>query len=475
MKQLLLRVLENKFALMVSVFAAAATFYFLPTSTVQAAVPFGHVDSVSQAGYVNGWAIDPDIAGAHIEIHAYFDGPAGKSKTLVGTSTKYDRCDVHFYTDFNDCGFDYGFEFQVPANLQDGREHKLYVYALDARVASAANESGWPKTGASTLLTGSPKSFRIGMSANTPRHARGALIEHNGTIYFVGEQFRYPFPSAEVFLSWGVNFSQVVPANSGDLALPIGYIVSHKTQSSSQPDQSNRLPKGNIDGITTHGRLRGWIFDPDASSSQVEYKIAFDGQYGNTSFPIHSGLADYFRSDVNSAFGISGNHGFEIDVYSIPGLTQNTTHEAWIYAIDKNDGSMFIVNGSPYSFFMLTMPAPSDSVLSRDNQRLAKVREIQTALELYYNDNGEYPEGVNLDLANYGLGINGWTTNPVGGYLNIVGTPPAPDGTCLQYINKYNYVFFEDSPNHYNLVFCLGGSAQGFGPGIHFASPSGID
>jgi hypothetical protein len=453
--------------LLTAAFVVTAGFVLLSAGEAKAATPFGHVDGVSDAGVVSGWAIDPDIAGAHIEVHAHFDGPAGKSKVVVGSSTTYDRCDVHFYTDFNDCGFDYGFDIQIPASMNDGKEHKVYVYALDARVAQTG-ESGWPKTGASTLLGGSPKTFRLGVSANTPRHARGALVSHNGTIYFIGDQFRYPFPSADVFLSWGVTFSQVVPANSGDIAMPIGATVEYKPQS----PQSNRLPKGNVDGITTNGRLRGWVFDPDASSSDIEFRMTIDGQWGNSPYTPYGGQTVYARSDVNSAFSISGTHGFEVDMYSIPGINQNATHEVWVYAIDKNDGSLFLVNGSPYSFFMLSIPAPEDSVVNRDAQRLNKVRQVMTALELYYNDMGKYPGG-GLEIHPYGLDMTGWTSTPnSNGYLSVVGHAPAADGTCSTLDNEYYYT--NPEPGDYYLIFCLGGDYGGYSKGVHFASPSGI-
>lgn len=60
------------------------------------------------------------------------------------------------------------------------------------------------------------------------RHPRGTLVNHNGTIYFLGAEIRYPFPSAEVFLSWGARFDQVAPANSGDIAMPVGPVVEMK-------------------------------------------------------------------------------------------------------------------------------------------------------------------------------------------------------------------------------------------------------
>jgi hypothetical protein len=47
-------------------------------------------------------------------------------------------------------------------------------------------------------------------------------------VYFMGKDLRYPFPSAEVFHSWGGDFSSVVNANSFDMAVPQGPIVQMK-------------------------------------------------------------------------------------------------------------------------------------------------------------------------------------------------------------------------------------------------------
>ncbi len=66
------------------------------------------------------------------------------------------------------------------------------------------------------------------MSTANQRHPRGTLAVSQGTVYFLGAYLRYPFPSAEVFLSWANRFQDLVPANSFDLAIPQGAIVQKK-------------------------------------------------------------------------------------------------------------------------------------------------------------------------------------------------------------------------------------------------------
>jgi hypothetical protein len=93
-----------------------------------------------------------------------------------------------------------------------------------------------------------------------------------------------------------------------------------------------------------------------------------------------------------------------------------------------------------------------------DAKRLADVRQIASALELYYNDNNWYPYGLN-DLA------------PT--YLGTVPTAPTPaGGSCTESDNTYNYKYFDS--NHYELHFCLGAKTGGLEKGAHTLSQAGI-
>src|SRR3989344_4714777 len=104
-------------------------FLFNSDKAQASEVPIGHVDEITSTGVLKGWAADPDALGYHTTIHAYFDGRAGIGKYLTGGSTTKARCDVNLMN--NDCGFGYGFEIQLPAEVLDGKSHTVYVYALN--------------------------------------------------------------------------------------------------------------------------------------------------------------------------------------------------------------------------------------------------------------------------------------------------------------------------------------------------------
>ncbi|MFZ2310023.1 MAG: prepilin-type N-terminal cleavage/methylation domain-containing protein [Patescibacteria group bacterium] len=102
---------------------------------------------------------------------------------------------------------------------------------------------------------------------------------------------------------------------------------------------------------------------------------------------------------------------------------------------------------------------------ARDARRVADVKQIQTALELYYNDYGIYPATVPTS----GTVISSGTTV----YMSQVPTPPQPaDGSCAA-ATVYTYTV-QDSNRSYSLTYCLGTATGGITSGIGTATPAGI-
>jgi len=103
---------------------------------------------------------------------------------------------------------------------------------------------------------------------------------------------------------------------------------------------------------------------------------------------------------------------------------------------------------------------------SRDAKRVSDIKQIQTALELYYNDENGYPTAITA-----GQAITGPTSNVT--YMSIVPSNPSPrtDGNCPD----LDYDYTQDSSSTYHITYCLGGAAGGLGAGTHYATPAGID
>lgn len=100
---------------------------------------------------------------------------------------------------------------------------------------------------------------------------------------------------------------------------------------------------------------------------------------------------------------------------------------------------------------------------SRDSNRVAYVKQITSALELYYLQNGIYPTfitpGQNL--------VVGATT-----YLNPIPSNPTPrtDGSCP----NQNFVYNAKSGNQeYDFKFCLGAATSNYPSGTNVISQGG--
>ncbi len=116
---------------------------------------------------------------------------------------------------------------------------------------------------------------------------------------------------------------------------------------------------------------------------------------------------------------------------------------------------------------------------ARDAKRVSDVKQIQSALELWYNNQTTpgYPP------------VTGGNTN-LGTLLtqvasNIPVAPDTADGVCTDLNNAYTYTSW-DEPEHttacqsdvcdtYTVGYCLGGATGGIAAGTQLACESGIN
>lgn len=107
---------------------------------------------------------------------------------------------------------------------------------------------------------------------------------------------------------------------------------------------------------------------------------------------------------------------------------------------------------------------------SRDAKRLADMKQVSTALELFFNDQASYPVATDLVLGGATakcLGAGGFAasacTAPV--YMGLVPTNPSPGGA------NYTYT---GSATAYTISFSLEGASGGFALGAHTATEKGL-
>ena len=79
-------------------------------------------------------------------------------------------------------------------------------------------------------------------------------------------------------------------------------------------------PRGSPDEVKALGfgavKVRGWAFDPSGSGKNIDVHMNVGPQPGQSGSYANVLTATKSRPDVNTAYGITGNHGFETTVYT---------------------------------------------------------------------------------------------------------------------------------------------------------------
>ena len=109
---------------------------------------------------------------------------------------------------------------------------------------------------------------------------------------------------------------------------------------------------------------------------------------------------------------------------------------------------------------------------SRDAKRISDIRQIQTALQLYFNDNNAYPiSAAGTTLGGTGAGTlsstNGFSDTAAGTtYMNLIPSNSSPGGA--------SYIYTSVDGSTYSITFVLEGRAGELAPGSRTANPRGI-
>ncbi len=106
---------------------------------------------------------------------------------------------------------------------------------------------------------------------------------------------------------------------------------------------------------------------------------------------------------------------------------------------------------------------------SRDARRVADVKQIQTALEMYYNDMGSYPANATVVAGERIFSANGT-------YMAATPKPPTPsnDGSsCTTPAPNYTYAVGLGNST-YSITYCLGAAVNDLSAGWHTATPAGM-
>jgi len=103
---------------------------------------------------------------------------------------------------------------------------------------------------------------------------------------------------------------------------------------------------------------------------------------------------------------------------------------------------------------------------ARDSRRLSDVKQVQTALEMYYSTAGVYPSN-----SNFTVGSSIATSSQT--FMGSIPSNPTPvnDGDCPSGA-EYQY---DSNGLTYTIMYCLGAQTNDIVSGTNCAMPSGIN
>ncbi len=163
--------------------------------------------------------------------------------------------------------------------------------------------------------------------------------------------------------------------------------------------------------------IGGWAFDPDSSSTALMITI-YDG-VGPSAPLLWSGVTNTNRPDVNTAFGISGIHGFTASTPD--SVKDGRSHQIYVLAQDTSTGQSAFISG------------PKTIVCGAVTSPVPTVSPTATSINNSYNTNNtvnnssvinQYGNG-NIAGVNQG-GINSGTQSNYGYIYGAAYATPTP-------------------------------------------------
>jgi hypothetical protein len=300
--------------------------------------------------------------------------------------------------------------------------------------------------------------------AHGARHSLGGnILTKEGTVYLIitmenGQVVRRPYSSAGTFLSYSFNnWANVATASAEDIALPVGSLI---------PPQDGKVfcsDRGNDQGscyLITSGQKAGFtsenvFFGLGYSFNHVLYgDVSFLKAADNISASTMAHKPGTLVNKDGTIFLVSNN--------GLLGVPNPAILQSWGYvftdAVPANLADRALLVFSNIAERQSGQLNISEKTKKRDSLRLADIRQIASAQELYFNDNNTYPKSLSDLFPVY-----------------IVKLPNAPmqaDDGCTLEQNAYNYSFIDT--NQYILTFCLGSQTGGYSAGVRALTEGGI-
>lgn len=345
--------------------------------------PVGNVESITSNNTfnasINGWTLDQSNPNVPLEVHAYYDGPAGQGKDGAVFKTNIFRPDVN--SAYGATG-NHGFSIPLNPKYLDGKQHSIYLYAIGINQnGTGSGDNTWlteqkfglfninaaPRGNVDALNCKSDNKNTIDGWAFDPNDPNASINVH---VYVDGkgaaiEKADKPRPDVNKAYGIGGNhgFSIGIPQQAQDgrqhtiQVYAIGLGVNNPAWPQLNPMISppsninfacNRLPEGNLESVSFSQTANnyeciahGWAYDPSAPDLAAQVAVYFDFNSDFTKWSHQEVFsAKNSRADLKAAKKGNGNHGFN---YGIPSkFFDGKEHTIYAYALNMDDKGKYL-------------------------------------------------------------------------------------------------------------------------------------
>lgn len=139
----------------------------------------------------------------------------------------------------------------------------------------------------------------------------------------------------------------------------------------------DQTPVGNLDSATCSS-IVGWALDKDTPATSIDVHLYKDAPAASGGTYVNYYSANVTRSDVNTAQGVTGKHGFSITTPD--SLKDGKAHKLYVYGINSStSGQNALLSGNPLSItcanaaptVKITSPVTGSSLTTGDTVSIA--------------------------------------------------------------------------------------------------------
>jgi hypothetical protein len=322
-----------------------------PFSTRGPQLPIGNVDGVTPDGFVKGWSLDPNLWAYPGRVQLNIGGPLGVGTIVTRVNTYITRADINAIYGITGA---HGFSIQIPKHYRDGKPHTIYVYGIDQNDGnkfvllpgsgvtytdrSVSPPPSIPAPATPRTLVCSPASQPGVINAPITFSASGGTGAYSWSTTGGNPATGSGSTFTSTYTAAGSRIARVTSGSAW--ADCTADIAPRSPPPPPLPTTGPQLPIGNVDEVTRDGLVKGWSLDPNlwAYPGRVQLNIGGPLGIGTIVTRVNTYIT---RADINATYGITGAHGFSIQIPKQ--YRDGKPHTIYVYGIDQNDGNKFVL------------------------------------------------------------------------------------------------------------------------------------